>query len=93
MTPIRKLNARTIVIGLCGITFALLAASFLGIGDIPWLARAAEETHCCKAGDTTLPTELVKQVPKSTRGGVGLPPGPLRGPARSWLTTLGSIQR
>ena len=54
------------------------------------VARAAEETHCCKAGDTTPPTELVKQVPKSTRGGVGLPPGPLRGPARSWLTTLGS---
>jgi len=26
-----------------------------------------------------------------TRGGVGLPPGPLRGPARSWLTTVGSI--
>jgi hypothetical protein len=25
------------------------------------------------------------------RGGVGLPPGPLRGPARSWLTTVGSI--
>src|SRR5680860_1332415 len=23
-----------------------------------------------------------------TRGGAGLPPGPLRGPARSWLTTL-----
>ena len=26
----------------------------------------------------------------SSRGGVGLPPGPLRDPARSWLTTLGS---
>ena len=26
-----------------------------------------------------------------TRGGVGLPPGSLRSPARSWLTTLGSI--
>ena len=25
------------------------------------------------------------------RGGVGLPPGPLRGPARSWLTTVGSM--
>jgi hypothetical protein len=25
------------------------------------------------------------------RGGVGLPPGPLRGPARSWLTTVRSI--
>ena len=24
---------------------------------------------------------------RSTRGGAGLPPGPLRGPARSWLTT------
>jgi hypothetical protein len=27
----------------------------------------------------------------STRGGAGLPPGPLRGPARSWLTTVGSV--
>jgi hypothetical protein len=28
---------------------------------------------------------------RSARGGAGLPPGPLRGPARSWLTTVGSI--
>jgi mono/diheme cytochrome c family protein len=61
--PIRKYTVRLIVMGLCSIAIGLFAANRLGIGGIPWTARAAEE-KCCKAGDTTKPTDLVKQVPK-----------------------------
>jgi mono/diheme cytochrome c family protein len=60
--PIRKHALRSIVVGLCAIAIGPFAVGILGIGGIPRMAEAAEE--CCKAGDTTKPTELVKQVPK-----------------------------
>jgi mono/diheme cytochrome c family protein len=43
---------------------ALLALGLLSIGGVSWTSQAAEEkAECCKAGDTTSPLELVKQVP------------------------------
>jgi hypothetical protein len=47
------------------------------------MRRRASGTGC------GVPAGPVTQT--GARGGVGLPPGPLRGPARSWLTTVGSI--
>ena len=42
--------------------------SLFGLSSLFWIVRAADETSskesvCCKAGDTTPPVELVKQVP------------------------------
>ncbi len=45
---------------------ALIAFSLLGIGAVPLPSHAANDpagSACCKAGDMTPPTELVKQVP------------------------------
>jgi mono/diheme cytochrome c family protein len=66
MKRIQKDNVRNIAVG-------LLALSLLGIGGMTWMAKAADETPasdadaskvvCCKKGETTPPTELVKQVP------------------------------
>jgi mono/diheme cytochrome c family protein len=55
MTPSQKRDVRRVI-------FGLLVLSLLGIAGLSFTARAAEE--CCKAGDETLPTELVKQFPK-----------------------------
>ena len=49
------------VIKIIGGLSALLALGLLSIGSLPWPSQAAEE--CCKAGETTPPAELVKQVP------------------------------
>jgi mono/diheme cytochrome c family protein len=49
------------VIKIIGGLSALLALVLLSISSLPWQSQAAEE--CCKAGETTPPTELVKQVP------------------------------
>lgn len=50
------------------LVIALLGAGVFGaVAGVLWEPRAAAETKadsCCKAGDTTPPTELVKQVPK-----------------------------
>jgi mono/diheme cytochrome c family protein len=56
---------------------ALMALSLLGISGTFWKSRAAEASSqssatakaastggCCKAGDTTPPTKLVKEMPK-----------------------------
>ena len=43
----------------------------------------------CEAGRGAVSLRVRRTA--STRGGVGLPPGPLRGPARSWLTTARPI--
>jgi mono/diheme cytochrome c family protein len=44
---------------------ALIVFGIFGIGSMLWSSvQAADEAPtCCKAGDTTPPTELVKQVP------------------------------
>ena len=77
MKPVRKSNAREIVIGLLAVT----GLSLLAVSGVPLTSRAADQTPsqsginppngstgggggCCKAGDTTPPTELVKEVPK-----------------------------
>jgi hypothetical protein len=44
-----------------------------------------------EAGRGAVPLAGLAYSKSSTRGGAGLPPGPLRDPARSWLTTLGSV--
>lgn len=48
---------------------ALISLSLLTIGGTFWMSQAAEQTSpatdgCCKARDTTPPTQLVKEVPK-----------------------------
>jgi mono/diheme cytochrome c family protein len=67
MKLIQKRNVWMIAVG-------LFALSLLGISGIAWTSHAAdeeatedkatgEEVVCCKAGDATPPTELVKLVP------------------------------
>jgi mono/diheme cytochrome c family protein len=48
--------------------FMFVVLSLFGLSSLFWIVRAADETSskesvCCKAGDTTPPVELVKQVP------------------------------
>ena len=63
LTPIQKRNVVQISIGSLVIAIGLCVVSLLSVGGIPRMAQAAEDA-CCKAGDSTPPLELVKQVPK-----------------------------
>jgi hypothetical protein len=63
LTPIQKRNVVQIAIGSLVIAIGLCVVSLLSVGGIPRMAQAAEYA-CCKAGDSTPPLELVKQVPK-----------------------------
>jgi mono/diheme cytochrome c family protein len=59
-----KRSAIKILAGLAGLSAVVL----LAVGSSSWMSQAAEETpaaesQCCKAGDTTLPGELIKLVP------------------------------
>ncbi len=60
MKRIQKRYVFKVIVGLS----ALLALGLLSISGISWTSQAAEEVACCKVGDTTPPTELVKQVPQ-----------------------------
>ncbi len=60
MTPNRTRNIGNITIST--IVMLLFAVSVVGIGGVLRVARAADDSICCKAGDETPPLELVKKV-------------------------------